>query len=492
MGVEIDCELFVEQDYARFEERLRESVVALDEVLARPDFGRGATTLGAELELHLVDREGRPAPVNREVILEAADARIVPEIDRFNLELNTFPLLLAGRSFTTLAAQLDDALQAARKAAAAHGARLVTIGLLPTLCAADLGHAALSEFRRYRVLSAAVRRRREKPFSLRIEGEDRLDTLADDVTFEGANTSFQIHLRVAPEAYARTFNAAQIACAPALAVSTNSPIFLGKRLWQETRISLFRQSVDDRRDASDDDWRPARVSFGHGWVRRSAVELFAECVAQHEPLLPVMTLESPRDVVRAGGIPGLRELRLHNGTVWRWNRPIYDDADGGHLRIELRAFPSGPTVRDMVASAAFVVGLTLGLAPSADELVSRLTFGQARRNFYQAARFGLDAMFVWPDAGRALVRADELVPRLLPIARRGLVDNGVDERDADEWLEIVERRWARGITGASWQRRVFDLHCRERTPEEAARAMLEAYMAESVSGRTVDAWSAPP
>jgi gamma-glutamyl:cysteine ligase YbdK (ATP-grasp superfamily) len=491
MGVEIECEEFIAADYARFEVRLAESVVALEELLARPDFGRGPASLGAELELHLVDPRGRPAPVNRAVLADACDPRLAPEMDSFNLELNAVPVALAGASFSALAEQLEDALRSARRAAAVHGARLVTIGLLPTLEEIDLGRAALSDFRRYRALSAAVRGRREKPFSLRIEGDDVLETSADDVTFEGANTSFQIHLRVAPEGFARTYNAAQLATAIALAVSTNSPLFLGKRLWEETRIPLFRQSVDDRCQAVHE-WSPARVSFGHGWVRQSAAELFTETVALYDPLLPVMTVERPLDVIRAGGVPALRELRLHNGTVWRWNRPIYDDADGGHLRIEFRAMPSGPTVRDMVANAAFVVGLTLGLAPTAEDLVSRITFGQARQNFYDAARRGLDAMLVWPSAGRtALVRARELVVQLLPLARLGLVLARVDAEDANRWLSIIERRCACGTTGARWQRRVFDHHCRTSSVFDAAGAMLEAYMRESISGKTVDAWEMP-
>lgn len=492
MGCEIDRDHFEDADYATFELQLRDSLLALRELLARPDFGSGTPTLGAELELHLVDDHGRPQLVNRAVFADAMDPRVALEIDRFNLELNALPLPLAGPSFSALAEQLENALASTRKAAAAHGARVVTIGMLPTLCAADLGEAALTDVRRYRALSDAIKQRRGGPFLLRIVGDDVLEHVTDDVSCEGANTSFQIHLRVAPRAFARTYNAAQIATAPALAISTNSPLFLGRRLWEETRIALFRQSVDDRPEAMDDDWRPARVSFGHGWVRSSALELFVESVAHHEALLPVMTHESPLDVVRAGGIPALRELRLHQSTVWRWNRAIYDDTAGGHLRIELRALPSGPTVTDMVASGAFLVGLTLGLAEEADDLVCRLTFGQARRNFYHAARYGLDAMLVWPYADRArLVRASDLVRRLLPTARRGLVDSGVDVRDADAWLAIVERRCERQMTGARWQRLVFDEHCISHDVDDALRVMLEAYIVESLSGRPVDRWKTP-
>jgi hypothetical protein len=327
-----------------------------------------------------------------------------------------------------------------------------------------------------------------------IAGDDVLDLMADDITLEGANAAFQLHLRVNPGDFARTYNAAQLATGPALAVSTNSPLFLGKRLWEETRIALFRQSVDEHAENGPDDWQPARVSFGHGWIRRSALEPFAEAASLYEPLLPVMDEhESPLDVARAGKLPALRELRLHCGTVWRWNRAVYDDAAGGHLRIELRALPAGPTPKDMIANAAFALGLTLGLTPRADELATRVTFGQARRNFYQAARFGLASELVWPDGSHTHpVPATGLLPALLGIAREGLCSAGVARSEAEGWLAIVAERVERRVTGARWQRAIFE-QALARAPgrdrvRRASRAMLERYLELSSEGRPVAEW----
>jgi hypothetical protein len=491
MGLEIERDRFDADDRKRFAARLCDSLQALEILLARPGFGEGPASLGAELELDLVDGDERPLLCNRQVLAATLDPRVTLELDRFNLELNTHPVPLAGAPFSALARELDDALRATARAAAIHGGRVVTIGILPTLTERDLRAPVLTDSPRYRALSAGIRQLRRDPFRVQIDGDDPLSLDVDDVTCEGANTSFQIHLRVAPAAFARTYNAAQLATGAALALAGNSPFFVGRRLWEETRIALFRQAVDDRRQAHEDDWRPARVSFGHGWVLKGAHELFAEAVALHTPLVPLCAEEDPLACVRAGGVPSLRELRLHHGTVWRWNRSVYDPVGGGHLRIELRALPAGPTVIDMMANAAFAVGLTLGLAPTADQLIHRITFGHARRNFYQAARFGLEAELLWPAEEPPSPRplhARELLPRLLPVARRGLVDGGVDPDEADRLLTVVAARVAAGRTGARWQRQAL----------EAARgalcpfaALLREYRAHSSEGRPVHEWPWP-
>jgi hypothetical protein len=289
-------------------------------------------------------------------------------------------------------------------------------------------------------------------------------------------------------------NAAQMATAPVLAAACNSPLFLGRRLWDETRVALFRQVTDDRAPVGQHDWRPHRVSFGHGWVRGSALELFAESVVLHPSLLPVLGPEDPIKAAREGRVPQLAELRLHQGTVWPWNRAVYDSADGGHLRIELRALPAGPTVADMVANAAFLVGLTVALAPIADEMMSGFTFGHALRNFYQAARFGLGAELLWPSAPNRMARPVEpaaLIEELLPLAREGLLSMGVDADEADRWLPIVAERVRTGRTGARFQREVFDELMVSMPVEGASRSLLERYQAESESGRPVHVWPLP-
>ena len=397
MGLTIERERFDPADYRRFELRLEECLAALERLLERPSFGTGQVTVGAELELCLVDGQGRALPRNQEVRAETADPRVVLEIDRFNLELNLTPAPLAGRPFAAMASELDQALGIVHRAAAWHGGRVAMVGILPTLRPEDLELAALSDAPRYRALNNGLRRLRQEPFRVRISGADPLEVAADDVGLEGANTSFQVHLRVDPDRFADHFNAAQLATGPVLAVAGNSPTFLGHRLWQETRVALFKQAVDDRDAAGRSSRRVARVAFGTGWTRSGPLELLEESVRLHEPVLPVVGPEQPLDRLdRGDGVPALEELRLHQGTVWRWNRAIYDPADGGHLRIEMRALPAGPTVTDMLANAAFLLGLTLALAPGAAAMTRRFAFQQAHHNFYRAAQFGLAAELAWP------------------------------------------------------------------------------------------------
>jgi gamma-glutamyl:cysteine ligase YbdK (ATP-grasp superfamily) len=490
MGLEIDREYFEAHEYDAFRERLGDNVVALSELLQRPDFGLGDASVGAEIEFSLIDSAGQPLPINRAVLAAALDPRVCLEIDRFNLELNTLPLSLVGRPFTATVAEIEEAFARVNAAALPLGGRLAAIGILPTLRHADLQSPALTDAKRYRALSSAVRNLRKRPFQVEIDGEDRLLVACDDVTLEGANTSFQVHLRVAPQAFADTYNAAQIATAPVLAACGNSPIFLGCRLWEETRVALFHQAVDDRAPGAD--WRPARVSFGHGWVREGIHELFAQNVALHEPFLPVLGDEDPIACVRGGGVPRLDELRLHNGTIWSWNRPIYDPGGGGHLRIELRALPGGPSIVDMAANAAVLVGLTLGMTAMAPWMTAALPFAYAQSNFYEAARRGLDAVLFWPSPHAPSphpLPVAELIPMLLPIARDGLREVGVDEEEIETLVGIFAARAASRMTGAQWQRRQLEaLGGGKPTPETLAR-MLELYLARTASGEPVHEWT---
>ncbi|WIG95272.1 glutamate--cysteine ligase [Myxococcus sp. SDU36] len=493
MGMAIHQEEFRPEDHARFSRRLAECLEALRALLARPGFGAGAPTVGAELELYLVDRLGFPLPVNREVLARAEDPRVTLELDAFNLEVNLRPGPLAGRPFSALRQEVESAVGAVRRAASTQGARVAVIGILPTLREADLGSGALTNEPRYRAMSTAIRQRRSAPFQVSIRGEEEALSLTwKDVTLEGANTSLQYHLRVAPGDFARMYNAAQLATAPVLAVAGNSPLFLGRKLWDETRVALFRQAVDDRGEPGEGGFQPhARVSFGHGWVREGAYELFAEAVALHPPLLPVSGDEPPRERVAAGEVPGLEELRLHQGTVWSWNRAIYDPKDGGHLRIEFRALPAGPTPVDMVANGAFLLGLTLALAERVDALLPALPFVHAYGNFIRAARQGLDAELLWPSATAPSpqpVAATELVKRLLPEAREGLVRAGVDAEEADGLLGIIEQRVLLRRTGATWQRQVLARLESQMPRQDALAAMLERYLQHSESGAPVHSW----
>lgn len=499
MGQAITQQEFSEEEHQRFRQRLEACLEALTALCARPGFGEGPATIGAELEVNLIDAAARPAPVSAAVLAHSQDPRLTYEVDRFNLELNCRPLPLAGRAFSGLAAELGSGLAELRRAAQAEGARVVPVGILPTLLPPDLGPEALTDLPRYHALNHALRARHRGPFQVRIHGDEPLHLVHEDVTLEGATTSFQVHLRVAPADFARAYNAALLSTIPALAACGNAPLFLGHRLWEETRIALFKQAVDERPEpeggvprVAQGGFPAARVTFGHGFARGGVVELMEETCALWTPLLAPCGEEDPLAVVRGGGVPALGELRLHNGTVWRWVRPIYDDADGGHLRLELRALPAGPTVVDMAAGAAFQLGVLLGLLPQVERLVSRVPFGCLHHSFYRAAQQGLQAELLWPSergASPVSVPARELVLALLPVARAGLTQAGVDAAEISEHLGLIEERVRSGQTGARWQRQVFERLLSRHPREEALRRLVERYHELSLLGEPVHRWS---
>ena len=495
MAHAIDQDRFTDEDFTHFQSRLRDNLAALRLVMARPGFGAGPATLGAELELYIVDDKGRPKGVNRDILRQHVDAHLSLELNKFNLEYNLTPVAAAGQPFAAMERELAFALQSINVTAAAIGARVIPIGILPTLTPDDVARTALTDFPRYRAWSNGLRRARSAPFTVRIDGVDPLQMEGDDITLEGANTSFQVHLRVRPDEFAATYNAAQLATAIALAVSGNSPIFCGHRLWEETRVALFKQALDVR-DLVENAWHPpARVSFGHGWVRDGAYELFAEAVALFPPILPLCGDEDSIAVAQGGGCPRLDELRLQQGTVWRWNRAIYDSTDAGHLRIEMRALPAGPTALDMVANAAFMLGLTIALREDLDRTLPAFPFVYTEWNFYRAAQRGLDAQLLWPSLSAPSpmpVSARVLVARFLPQAERGLALLGVDAVDARRVLQVIAGRLTTGMTGAKWQRSTLD-HCMQTMDRgDALACMMEGYIARAATGRPVHEWERWP
>lgn len=492
MGTGIEKEEFDERAYARFGERLEQCLAELGQLLARPGFGTGPVTMGAELELFLINDAARPLPENQAVRAAAADPRVTVEIGRFNMELNASPVPLAGRPFAALSDELDTLLDRVSSVARVHGGRLALIGILPTFCRADLHPGSMTDAARYRALNRGLRRLRGEPFRIRIAGAEPLELTSDDVAIEAANTSFQVHLRVDPAAFTRTYNAVQLATAPALAVSGNSPTFLGHRLWEETRIALYKQSVDDR-GSSGPRRRPARTALGTGWLRGGALELFTESVRLYPPLLPVLGDPQPQPGPGGGRpfAPPLDELRLHQSTVWRWNRAIYDPASGGHLRIEMRALPAGPTMIDMLASAAFLIGLTLWLAEQDQDWTYALPFERADHGFYRAAQHGLAAQLSWPSGPSGQVRtvpAADLVGELLPAARQGLLQAGVAAAEADRLLGVIAARAATGQTGAAWQRSTLAAAERCRDRQSALAIMLDRYLTCAATGQPVHTW----
>ena len=491
MGIEINKTEFEQQDFLAFRARLEENLAAMRQLMAQPGFGEGTGSLGAELEMYIVDAEGNPLHANQEILADAADPDLTLELNRYILEYNLQPFSIADSPFRQTEQAILDKLAHLRGVAAKRGGRIVPIGILPTLRQSDFGAGCITDRRRYYALVSQLIESRADGFRIDISGDEPLELEMDDITLEGANTSFQVHYRVAPEAYADTFNAIQMMTPLAVAIGANSPTLFGHSLWDETRIPLFKQSIDTRH-VDPYSWNePARVSFGQGWARRGAEELFREVVDIYPPLLPICAERSPAEEMAAGVTPSLAELRLHQSTVWLWNRPIYDDVGGGHLRIEMRSLPAGPTAVDMVANAAFLIGLAEGIRPNLQDVLPAIPFRLAEYNFYRAARYGLEAKLVWPVPGQSGYREQpvrNIIADSLAMAARGLESIGIATAEADGYLEVIRERLATGQSGAVWQRRKLAQLKQQMPQREALHELLENFMGHSEANLPVAQW----
>ena len=491
MGIEINNTSFSAEDFRAFNERLEENLEALCGLVRQPEFGKGPASLGAELEMYIIDQQGNPLYANQEIEAQANDPHLTLELNRYNLEYNLSPYNISAGAFAATEREICERLSHLRGVAAGMGGRIVPIGILPTLRQSDFGPHCVTDRRRYHALVEQLIKRRGGEFRIDINGDEPLQLDMADITLEGANTSFQVHYRVDPSHYADTFNAIQLVTPLALAIGANSPTLFGHSLWHETRIPLFKQSIDTRHIDRYSWNEPARVSFGQGWARHGAAELFREVVRIYPPLLPICGDSSAASELAQGRTPSLAELRLHQSTVWLWNRPIYDDVDGGQLRIEMRALPAGPTPVDMVANAAFLIGLAEGVRPRIEELLPAIPFGIAEYNFYRAAQHGLDARLVWPEfdqSGFAEQSICSIIAELLPLARQGLDAIGVSAPESSRYLGVIEQRLARHQTGAIWQQHTL-AKLRQRLPLEAAlHELLEVFIRHSMDNRPVAEW----
>ncbi|GGV27719.1 hypothetical protein GCM10010277_09450 [Streptomyces longisporoflavus] len=450
MGRELRQTVFTERDHQLFRTRLEQSLGVLDHTVTRPSFGLPHPMLGAELELFLAaPDDGLPVGRNEEVRLAVADSRLVLEVNRYNLEANLTPVALCGTPFTALHREMRDLLDAVATAALPHGAVPYCSGILPSLRPGDLTRRNVSRKVRYGLIDDALGR---SPRELRVQGEQSCRLRSDTVCAQGAVSSWQIHLTVPAAEFARFYNAAQLVIAPVLAVCANSPVLFGRLLWDETRITWYEQAFGPRGGTSSG--AGERSGFGGGWVREGVGELM-EAACRHRPLVPACADTPPEESARNGGPAELDELRLHVGTVWWWNRPVYDPTGEGHLRIEMRALPSGPTPGDMAANAALLVGLVLDHAAEEGPVIPALPFAQARANFYAAARQGMSAALWWPEQGSGPVQrnARELIVSLLGRAARGLAGAGVRDSEIQRWLGVIEARAASGHSPAHWYRR---------------------------------------
>jgi hypothetical protein len=450
VGKELVTTVFVPEDRAHYRQKVRRCLDALAQMLDGGAFVVDDGMTGLEIEINLVDAEARPAMRNAEILADLADPHFQTELGRFNLELNTRPRRIDGDGFGEYERDIRDSLERVADRAARMDGGVVLIGMLPTLGPDHLVLANLSANERYRRLNDELAGARGEKFHVDIRGIEQLESASDSIVPEAACTSVQFHLQVPSDRFAHYWNAAQALAGAQVAVGANSPFFHGRRLWAETRIALFEQATDTRTDELKAQGVRPRVWFGERWIT-SVYDLFEENVRYFPPLLPVIDDEDPVAVLSHGSIPRLGELRLHNGTVYRWNRPVYDVMEGRpHLRVENRVLPSGPTVVDLLANAAFYFGLIQALDDEEEPIWSELTFAAARENFHEGARRGIEAQMHWPGLGEVpvttLVRSV-----LLPKAYAGLDRLGVDPRHRDRLLSIIEERCRLGRNGASWQ-----------------------------------------
>ncbi|MFI7450604.1 glutamate--cysteine ligase [Nonomuraea sp. NPDC049714] len=441
---------------------------------------------GLEIELNIVDSDGEACMRNAEVLAAIARPDWATELGQFNVEINVEPKDLSDHGALHLENDVRARLNYAEERARSQGGHLVMIGILPTLREQDIGEGTLSANPRYRLLNEQIFAARGEDLHLSIEGVERLDTHADSLAPEAACTSLQLHLQVSPPAFAAHWNAAQAIAGPQVAVSANAPYLFGKELHRETRITLFEQATDTRpHELKAQGVRP-RVWFGERWIT-SVFDLFEENVRYFPALLPLCEEEDPRAELERGRTPELPELTLHNGTIYRWNRPVYAVVDGSpHLRVENRVLPAGPSVLDVAANAAFYYGLMSVLPHAERPIWSQMSFAAAEENLATAARHGLDARLYWPGLGE-VPAAELILRRLLPMAHEGLARWGVDGAVADRLLGVIEGRCLSGRTGATWQ--VDKVRALGGDRHEALRAMTLEYIERMHTNEPVHTWA---
>lgn len=497
MGDDVERRRFTRKDRHEFRQKVQDCLDALAIMLADETFDVGKPKIGMEIELNLVDGDMAPAMANAEVLDAIADPDYQTELGQFNIEINVPPRPLTGSSVAQLESDLRRSLNAANDSASTTGSRIAMIGMLPTLGVEHFHHRWLSANPRYDLLNQQIFAARGEDIELAISGvrlpgataAEELSTVTDTILPEAACTSVQLHLQVAPDEFASYWNAAQALSGVQVALAANSPFLAGKALWHETRIPLFEQATDTRpQELKNQGVRP-RVWFGERWIT-SIFDLFEENSRYFPALLPVCSDEDPKEVLALGGTPELSELRMHNGTVYRWNRPIYDSsADGHHLRLENRVLPAGPSVSDTLADAAFYYGTVKTLAEADRPLWTQMSYDAAGENLQSAARSGFDARLYWPEVG--WVSPQELVlRRLLPMADAGLSAYGVDASVRDKYLGIIEARCLSRRSGSVWQRDAVVARTRAGEDRTSALAgMLRDYLTLMDEGAPVHTWS---
>ena len=475
------------KDKANYIKHLLKDIEALDIMIKSNMIERFPIRIGAEQEFCLVNDEFLPSCNGVEILEDIDDSHFTTEIGCYNLEINLDPVELKGPSFTKVRTQLEALLKKAETAANKKKTKTLLTGILPTLTLNHIGVENMTPMQRYFVLNDAIKESRKQDFNIHIKGVDEVNLLHDSVMLEGCNTSFQVHLQIDPEDFTNSYNWAQAISGPILSVCTNSPLLFGKELWSETRIALFTQSVDTRANSFLLNEKQSRVSFGGDWASGSAADIFRDNVSRFRSLITTEFERDSVEMIKNGEIPKLKALNLHNGTVYRWNRPCYGVGGGKpHLRIENRYIPSGPTPADEIANMVFWVGVMSGSPKAYDNIHKKWDFRDVKTNFFNAARYGMNTQFHWD--GELIPSHQLILDELLPMAYKGLYKMGVSPKDVEYYLKIIENR-INSHNGSQWMVKSYRNLLRSKKRFEALQTMTAKIYDKQQKGFPVSTWN---
>lgn len=471
-----------------FMKHVLQDLRALQKMLDEDWFETDVLRIGAEQELCMVDPHGKVFPRSMDVLEALGEGNYTTEFARFNLEINMDPLEFKNDCLSQMENNMHKQVEHVRETVRGLGGDILLTGILPTIRKMDVDIKNLTPLQRYEALCEAINKLRGKEFELRIQGMDELLMKFDSPLLEACNTGFQVHLQVKPSEFVNRYNIAQAVTAPVLAAAVNSPILFGKRLWAETRVALFHQSIDTRQVGEHLRDSSPRVTFGNQWIEDSILDVYKEDISRYRVMLSAEVEEEVEELMEEGKVPQLMALNVHNSSVYRWNRPCYGVGNGKpHLRIENRVLPSGPTVVDEVANAAFWLGLLNGFEDEYPDITQEMDFDNARMNFFAASKMGLDTKFIWTK-DRKITAVDLIKDELLPIARNGLSKADIDPSDIDTYLNIIEERADAAQTGSYWMVKSYGKLIKEGNKEQALSAITNAMIKNQNKGEPVHKW----
>lgn len=469
-----------------FVRHLLNDIRALELMLERGLIEDDIIRIGAEQEFCLVDENWRPSDRALTILAAVDDEHFTTELAKYNLEINLDPLELKGDCFSRMQSQLTELLDKGKSHALKNQAKVLLSGILPTISKNELNLDYMTPTERYKMLNEMMMEIRGGDFSLHIRGVDELSIRHDSVLFEACNTSFQAHLQITPQDFVSSYNWAQAISGPVLGIASNSPLLLGRELWHETRIALFQQSLDTRSSSYALQDQLPRVAFGSNWLTGSPVNIFKDNIAQYKVILAKAIEQNSLDVLASGHIPKLDALSMHNGTIYKWNRPCFGVGNGKpHLRIENRYLPSGPTVLDEMANFVFWVGLMKGRPKEFDDLPNAMDFRAVKDNFIRAARTGRASVLGWKEQYLSIRELTD--KELLPIAYEGLHKMGVDKEDIERYLAVIDAR-NKGYTASQWQIRNYRKLRSVMKQDDALITLTKAMYENQQSGQPVSEW----